>query len=58
MWLNDWYEYKHDGVRVRNTAAMHLYAYSTGRIGDYVESTARAGSGKGLHYAVSILPWR
>ncbi|OCK73076.1 hypothetical protein K432DRAFT_365291 [Lepidopterella palustris CBS 459.81] len=55
LWLNDWHDYKHDGVRVRNTAAMHLYAYSSGRIGELVESTSRAGSGTGLHYRVSML---
>ncbi|OCK75603.1 hypothetical protein K432DRAFT_308127, partial [Lepidopterella palustris CBS 459.81] len=51
----NWHDYKHDGVRVRNTTVIHLYIYSLERIGELVKSTSRAGSRTGLHYRVSIL---
>ncbi|KAF2195618.1 hypothetical protein K469DRAFT_758244 [Zopfia rhizophila CBS 207.26] len=50
IWQHDWHEYKHDGIRIRNTCLMQQYAFSSGRIGELVESSARGGSGKGLHF--------
>ncbi|OCK73387.1 hypothetical protein K432DRAFT_312917, partial [Lepidopterella palustris CBS 459.81] len=55
LWLNNWYNYKHNRVRVRNTAIIHLYTYSLERIRELVKSTFRVESGTGLHYRVSIL---
>ncbi|KAG6901097.1 hypothetical protein C0995_000798 [Termitomyces sp. Mi166 len=31
-------------------AELQLYAFTSGRVGEYIESTARAGSGRGLRY--------
>ena len=45
LWQNDWYEYNYEGCRVQITAALHFFCYTSGRIGEYFESSARAGSG-------------
>jgi protein associated with RNAse G/E len=36
-------------------AEIQLHAFTSARIGEYLESTCRAGSGRGLHYRVSVL---
>ena len=32
-----------------------LNVFTSGRVSDYIESTAREGSGRGLYYKVSFL---
>lgn len=54
LWLSDWHEYAHDGTRINDTISMHIFTYTPTRLGEVYESTARRGSGKGLHYGVSM----
>ncbi|OJD15225.1 hypothetical protein ACJ73_08999, partial [Blastomyces percursus] len=49
LWWNDWYLYPYPIYRVYLSALLKLCMYSSGRVGEYVESTARLGSGRGLH---------
>lgn len=55
VWENDWSEFDHKASRVGFSAKMNFYCYSSARIGDLTESSARAKSGKGLRYKVSNL---
>ncbi|KAH0542349.1 hypothetical protein FGG08_003287 [Glutinoglossum americanum] len=50
LWQNDWYEYHHESSRVRFTAALQLCCYTSGRIGEFFESSVRPGSNLGLYY--------
>ena len=51
-WQNDWLDYPHEMLRVLDTAAEHISIYSSARIGEHHESSARVGTGKGLLYRV------
>ena len=53
LWRNDWHKYKRLGVRIEVWAEIQLHAFTSARIGEYLESTCRAGSGRGLPYRVS-----
>jgi hypothetical protein len=55
IWENDWYEFDHEASRVGFSAKMNFYVYSSARLGEVVESSARANTGKGLRYRVSKL---
>ncbi|KAI9761799.1 MAG: hypothetical protein M1840_001679, partial [Geoglossum simile] len=50
LWRRDWYEYKHERYRVQMTCALLFFCYTSGRIGEFFESSVRLGSGKGLCY--------
>jgi hypothetical protein len=52
LWKVDWFEYCSPGVRVVDWALTLAILYSSARIGEYIESQARRGSGRGLHYKV------
>ena len=53
LWRNDWYNYKHERYRVQNSGAIVLFVCTSGRVGEFSESSAYAGSGRGLCYKVS-----
>ncbi|KAF2652842.1 hypothetical protein K491DRAFT_663130 [Lophiostoma macrostomum CBS 122681] len=51
-WKVDWFEYPLPGTRVIDWGLTLAILYSSARIGEYIESTARRGSGRGLRYKV------
>ena len=53
IWQNDWHEYNHEGYRADFSCKMNLFCFSSARIGELCESSARAGTGAGLRYGVS-----
>ena len=55
LWGNDWHIYEKLGVRVETWSEIQLYAFTSARVGEYVESTCRSGSGRGLYHRVSEL---
>jgi len=57
LWQNDWLRYDRPGIRIEVWAEIQLHAFTAARIGEYVESTARPGSGRGLHFRVSAISW-
>ncbi|KID88162.1 hypothetical protein MAJ_11080, partial [Metarhizium majus ARSEF 297] len=52
QWAQDFHVYRYPSTRVNDWALPLSSVFSTARIGEYIESTARAGSGRGLHYRV------
>ncbi|KAK7422901.1 hypothetical protein QQZ08_009350 [Neonectria magnoliae] len=50
LWENDWIEYEKPATRVYDWADFMAIVCSSARIGEYIESTCRAGSGRGLYY--------
>ncbi|KAL9076571.1 MAG: hypothetical protein Q9161_000903 [Pseudevernia consocians] len=44
LWRNDWYNYKHERYRVQNSGAIVLFVCTSGRVGEFSESSAYAGS--------------
>jgi hypothetical protein len=55
LWQNDWHMYEKPGIRVDVWAEIQLNVFTSARVGEFIESTCRAGSGRGLHYRVSAL---
>jgi hypothetical protein len=55
LWEKDWQIYDKPRTRVDTWAKIQLYVFTSARVGEYIESTCRAGSGRGLYYRVSIL---
>jgi hypothetical protein len=55
MWTKDWYQYQHGGTMVNDYTLQLFSLYSSSRVGEYIESTARKGSGRGLKYKVRCL---
>jgi hypothetical protein len=55
MWTKDWYEYDHGGTMVNDYALYVFSLYSSARVGEYIESSMRRKSGRGLKYRVSLL---
>jgi hypothetical protein len=52
MWTKDWYRYEY-GATLVNDYALHVFdLYSSARVGEYIESSARKDSGRGLKYEV------
>jgi hypothetical protein len=49
----DWFVYPTPSTRVSDWALTLAIVYSFARIGEYIESSARKGSGRGLRYKVS-----
>jgi len=54
MWSNDWYIYDSPKVRVLDWTDTIVIVCSLARVGEYIESSCRAGSGRGLHYKVRV----
>ncbi|KAF9645059.1 hypothetical protein BDM02DRAFT_3190050 [Thelephora ganbajun] len=50
LWGRDWATYGRPGDRVDLWAEIQLNVFTSARVGEYIESTARAGSGRGLRY--------
>ncbi|KAL8396616.1 hypothetical protein RB594_003623 [Gaeumannomyces avenae] len=50
LWGNDWVEYEKPATRVYDWADFMAIVCSSARIGEYIESTCRAGSGRGMYY--------
>ena len=55
IWQNDWLGRVHTRSIVQDSAALILFTYTSGRVGEYFESECRRGSGRGLLYKVGIL---
>lgn len=49
----DWFEYKSPATRVDDWLLLLANKFSSSRIGEYIESSCRSGSGRGLYYRVS-----
>ena len=54
LWEEDWQIYDKLRVWVNTWAKIQLYVLTSAGVGEYIESTCRAGSGRGLRYRVSI----
>ena len=54
MWSNDWYLYESPKTRVSDWADIMVIVCSSARVGEYIESSCRAGSGRGLYYKVRV----
>jgi hypothetical protein len=54
VWDKDWYEFDHESARVAFSAKLNMFCFSSARVGEVAESSAKRGTGKGLHYRVSI----
>ncbi|KAG8980964.1 hypothetical protein FRB95_000474 [Tulasnella sp. JGI-2019a] len=50
LWERDWATFGRPGDRVDLWAEIQLNIFTSARVGEYIESTARAGSGRGLCY--------
>ncbi|KAH7141572.1 hypothetical protein B0J13DRAFT_637362 [Dactylonectria estremocensis] len=50
LWAADWVEYKHLGMIIDDWGLLLGNVYSSSRIGEYIEFTCRAGTGRGLHF--------
>ena len=55
LWGNDWGTYEKPRIRVYMWLQIQLYAFTSARVGEYIESTCRKGSGRGLHHRVRML---
>ncbi|EDN09247.1 predicted protein [Histoplasma mississippiense (nom. inval.)] len=54
LWQNDWYLYPFPIYRVYVSSLLKHFTYSSGRVGEYLESTARLGSARGLYVPGSM----
>ncbi|KAI1293099.1 hypothetical protein F5Y03DRAFT_402696 [Xylaria venustula] len=52
VWDKDWYEFAHEAARVAFSAKLNMFCFSSARLGEVTESSAKRGTGKGLHYRV------
>ncbi|RSL83113.1 hypothetical protein CEP52_016802 [Fusarium oligoseptatum] len=50
LWAADWIEHKHPAAPVDDWGLLLGNAYSSSRIGEYIESTCRRGTGRGLYF--------
>jgi len=55
-WAADWFIYKKPGTRVDDWGLFLANTFTTSRIGEYIESTARPGTERGLYYKASTPP--
>ena len=53
LWEKDWQIYDKPRVRVDTWAKIQLYMFTSAKVGKFIESTCRAGSGRGLYYRMS-----
>ncbi|QKX60504.1 uncharacterized protein TRUGW13939_07649 [Talaromyces rugulosus] len=51
LWGKDWYEFEYPIYRHYLSALLKLLMFSSGRIGEYVESNSRRASGRGMYRA-------
>lgn len=56
LWQHDWHRYDRPGIRIEVWGETQLSAFTSARIGEYLESTCRAGSGRGLYFRASAFP--
>jgi hypothetical protein len=56
LWQKDWYSWYHSRSLVQDHAAYLLCIYTSARVGEYFESNAHPGSGRGLLYKVRADP--
>ena len=54
MWTMDWYIYETPKTRVSDWADFLVIVCSSARVGEYIESSCRAKSGRGLYYKVRV----
>lgn len=50
LWEKDWQSYDRPRIPVDIRAKIQLYVFTSARVGDYIESTCCAGSGRSLYY--------
>lgn len=53
LWAADWVEFKRPATLVDDWGLLLGNAYSSSRIGEYIESSCRSGTGRGLYFKVS-----
>lgn len=53
LWARDWFVYQKPETRVSDWGLFLSNVFSTSRIGEYIESSSRRGSDRGLYYKVS-----
>ncbi|KAH9841009.1 uncharacterized protein C8Q71DRAFT_701269 [Rhodofomes roseus] len=58
LWKYDWHLYDNPRDRLELWDGIMLNVFTSARVGEYIESTAREGSGRGLHYKASLLRCR
>ncbi|KAK0621131.1 hypothetical protein B0T17DRAFT_276620 [Bombardia bombarda] len=54
LWENDWVEYQSPATRVYDWAQFLAMVCSSSRIGEYIESSCRAGSDRGMYYKFAV----
>ena len=54
LWKYDWHRYDSPKDRLNLWDGIMLNVFTSARVGEYIESTAREGSGRGLRYKVSL----
>lgn len=52
LWKYDWHRYDSPKDRLDLWDGIMLNVFTSARVGEYIESTAREGSGRGLRYRV------
>ena len=57
LWQNDLHKYEMPGIRIEVWAEIQLHAFTSAKVSEYLESTCRAGSGRGLHFQVPFLSY-
>ena len=55
LWRCDWKVYSKPGIRIDLWGEIQANVFSSSRVGEYIESTCRPKSGRGLYYRVSLL---
>jgi hypothetical protein len=50
LWSGDWFPFQRPGRRVHLWTFIMGCVYSSARMGEYVESSARLGTSRGLYY--------
>lgn len=55
LWTADWIEHKYPATPVDGWGLLLGNTYSSSRIGEYIESSCRAGTGRGLYFKVMTL---
>ena len=51
--MEDWFEYKSPATRVDDWLLHLSNTFSSSRIGEYIESSCRPNTGRGLYFKVS-----
>jgi hypothetical protein len=53
LWQKDWLIYKKPGIRLDVWGEIQMHVFTSSRVGEFIESTCRRGTGRGLYYRVS-----